>query len=742
MSSDPTPPAPPASRPATAEPLVEFILNSRANAAYLLLGLAAAFLAATVWLAVRAERPAAPAAPPPAVNPLDPEAPPPPPAELDTPKKGDYRFGWIGTAVGFLITGGAGGALLAGLPKPTEAERRTYARRLILTVGGLLGAAVIVLGACFFYRWSESLTKWLDQGDRKEMQWVVIPLLMVVAGAGLVFAAVQPARSEERNNQGLRRLVYGANLGLTVLLLLVALVIGNVIAAIKVQNTLDTTETGFYTLSNATKATVAKLPEPVTAYVVFPDDGSRVVNDLRQLMYSTQEASGGKFTPRFVSPVTNKAELQQLEQKYKKLASSGYGVLLTVGPEGASRQEFVSETDLVKVEPRPGGGQQAAFVGEAAIVQKLRFLADSEAKPVVYFTQGSGELALSPGEDDEGAGKGDRSAGQLKSHLEVIGLDVRPLRLKAGFKAGGKADVKTEVPADATVVVVADPDAPLTDDGVKALRDYMTGPRKGRMVLLTEPRAAGKDRKMAKTGLEGLMAELGVKLGDQFIYSFPIPQLQLWPKNSTVVFAGGPAGEHPIVQPFPQIQFPWGLTREVASAAGPGGPLQVTPLMTTGSRRRPTWLEEEELDNPIRAYQDLVESDVLIQRKSASDRPRTVAAAVAEGGAPPNPMNPHGGGGPQVPRLVVYANATMFSNAAPQVRGGGTPPSYELLSASIDWLRDRPPIAPGVDTKVYTTYTFPAAETLNETRLIWLPLGLALFGVAGLGAGVWVIRRK
>ncbi|MBN9518010.1 Gldg family protein [bacterium] len=739
MSSD-LPPAPTTRAPDTGEPIVEFVRTQRANAAYLLLGLGVALLAVTVWLVTKGERASAAAAPPPAVDPLNPDAPPPPAPEIDTPRKGDYRFGWIATGLASLITAGAGARLLAALPKSTVAAQRTSARGFVLAVGASLGALLVVAGAVYFYRWSDSLNKWLDQNERAEMRWVVIPLLMIVAGAGLVFAAVQPARSEERNNQNLRRLVYGANLGLTVLLLLVALVILNVTAAQKVQNTLDTTETGFYTLSNATKATVAKLAEPVTAYVVFPDDGSRVVNDLRQLMFSAQEASGGKFIPKFVSPVSNKVELQQLEAKYKKLATAGYGILLTTGPEAAHRHEFIPANDIIKSDLRPGGGQQESFVGEAALVQKLRFLGDSDTKTVVYFTQGSGELALGGADEDEPA-RSERSAGQLKTHLESINLDVRPLRFKSALK--GKGEVKTEVPADAAVVIVADPEAELPEAGVKALRDYATGPRKGKLVILTEPRPApgAKDKRMAKTGIEGLAADLGVKIGEKYIYSFPLPQFQLGPRNTSVVFASTATGEHPIIQPFPQLRFTWGVARELSAAgAGPGG-FTVTPLMST-LPRRPTWLEDEELDSPLQAYQELIESETLIRAKAATERGRWVAVASAEGGTPPNPMNPHAAGGEQKPRLVVYANASMFSNAAPPVRGGGTPPSYELMSASIDWLRERPVIAAEIEAKPYTVYNFPAAESLNETRLIWLPLGLALFAVAGLGAGVWVIRRK
>ena len=61
---------------------------------------------------------------------------------------------------------------------------------------------------------------------------------------------------------------------------------------------------------------------------------------------------------------------------------------------------------------------------------------------------------------------------------------------------------------------------------------------------------------------------------------------------------------------------------------------------------------------------------------------------------------------------------------------------------AIDWLRDRPPLPTTVETKTYVEYKPPEPVSVDTTRLLWLPLGLGLLLVTGLGAGVWVIRRK
>ena len=94
-------------------------------------------------------------------------------------------------------------------------------------------------------------------------------------------------------------------------------------------------------------------------------------------------------------------------------------------------------------------------------------------------------------------------------------------------------------------------------------------------------------------------------------------------------------------------------------------------------------------------------------------------------------------------RVVVIGNAAIVSDEASQSsRGGSTPISFDLVGVSVDWLRDRPPIPMGIENKTYVEYLFPDPVGLDTTRLLYLPLGLGILLVAGLGAGVWVIRRK
>ncbi len=363
MSADPTPTPPPAptTRPGA---LIEFVRTERANAAYVLLGLAALFLASAVYLATQAGKAGGTTPDAPVVDPLNPDAPPPPAPEIDNPKKGDYWVGCIGAGVACLIAAAAGSTLLVRVQPPGVAEQRSWTRGFVLVVGGLLGLVGFTLGLAYLIRWNEGVVAAVQAYDTGGTATARAGRLLVsnycstgTAAIGGRFA-IQPARAEERNHQNLRRLVYGGNLVLTSLLLFAALLILNVVFALKVPNTLDTTETGFYTLAQSTKDTVGKLTEPVTAYVILPDDNSREINDIRQLMFSAQDISNGKFTPRFVSPVTDKTELQRLQEKYPKLEKTAAGLLLSVGEDGR-RHEFIPAGDLIKQSRRPAAGRSS-----------------------------------------------------------------------------------------------------------------------------------------------------------------------------------------------------------------------------------------------------------------------------------------------------------------------------------------------------------------------------------------------
>ncbi len=706
--------------------LVEYIRTQRQTAAYVMLGLSIGLLILTIVFAIRGFKtePAkvdenAPAE----VDPLNPDAPPTPKSIAD-PKQGDYRIAALASALAFLATGAVGVWLQIWPQRLTPEAQRTDARIAILSSGGLVGSILVSAGALYFYKWSASLIAWLDKGEIKERQWAAYPLLMIVGGALVLFLSVLPARAEERTNSLMRRLVYGANLALSILLLFVALVVVNVVVGIRVPNRLDTTESGFYSLSDTTKEFLTNLDQPVTAYAILQDGGRRSTDDIRRLLQTAADVPGTRLKVKFISPVADKTELRTLAGKYPQVELNETGVLLTVG-EDEKRHTFLREDEFTESVPS-GARREQVFVGESRLLRELAFLAENKQKAVVYFTQSSGELDIGGG----GMGREDTaspaaSGARIKAFLEKNYLDVRPLTFDP-------KDAK--VPDDAAVVVVAEPRGPLSDAAVAAIRKYMSTPRaenkKGKLFVLSGARF-GADRKVIRTGLEPLLSEYKIQLSERFIMGDQTRELHY--SQCAVMFTPNAVrARNPVAlslgEKFVILAPEWRPVSAMPQAqADPHAQaaIRAIPLLMTAPPGRSTWLEEENPSGRVNEiFAQLNGSAAVRREKQVTDSPRPVGAVATEG---------------DVGRVAVIGNGAMVSDAAADP-SSGAPITFDLVGVTIDWLRDRPAVGAGIESKKYVTYTFPAVS--DETRVLWMPLGLAMLTVVGFGTGVWMIRRK
>ncbi len=750
MQPTPAPAAPP-----TTDPVVEFIRAQRMNLGYGLTVLAFVFLVATVALAMKGSRlPASTTATTEkgkdkekddALSAMKGEV-----AEVIQPNRFDYVVGAFGAALGLLIVGVGGAYLLISLPKPTEAEQRREARVLLLALGGLLGMGLILVGVLYFWRWEESLVKWLDKSETKEAKYVLYPLLMIVAGGGLMFLAIQPARAEERNNRTIRQLVYGSNFGLTVLILFVVLVITNAVVAMRLPNKLDTTNSGFYTLNPQTKQFVETLEQPVHAYAIF-QDSTPAVEDTKRLLSGAQDVNPGKFRVTFLSPALNRAEIAKLRTEYKSADMTRDGVLLVVGDENNEdrrRPSFIRADEFSDQTEDPQGRPVFVFNGEPRLLRELMFLADDKQKPKVYFTQSSGELSLTGGRTADRR----RTATALKQYLEKNNYDVAPL----SFDATGPA----KVPDDASVVVVADPTSPLTPAGVQAITDFMTKPRdgnkKGKLIVLAGGSSRGADEKPLRTGLEPLLGTFGVQLSDRFMFATPserAPQSDPDEGTRTFTVVVNPEAiqeRNPVAISFARAQFPMLDCRELLPPPAPATGFRTVSLLAS-QPGAPTWSEPLYTAAPAKAWNDLnkqVEAIMagpgaredkvkrareLVAPKQINTDPRDLAMFVSEVPTARDVTPPA--------RVVVFGCSEFVSDsAAGRVgRGQTTTIGLDLMTSTMRWLRDRPTVT-GVQEKPYTTYTLKPGY--DNTRLTIVPVALALLAVLGLGAGVWAIRRK
>lgn len=744
MSSNPN--ATPDSSPPAANPLVELIRTQRQNVAYGLIVLALAFLVATVMLSIKANKlSTAPVTDEKdkSLTSLTQEV----SEKVVTPSPTQYVFGAMGTALGLVIVGGVGAYLLVSLPKPTEKEQRIEARVVMLAVGGLLGAVLMVVGGIYFYLWSDSLTNWLGKDQEKQAQWTLIPLLMVLVGGALVFLATIPARAEERNNTIIRWLVYGSNLGLTTLLVIIVLFILNVALWPRLPNKLDTTNTGFYTLSPQTMQLIESLEQPIHAYAIM-QEGDFVSEDIKRLLMSCQDANRSKFRVTILSPALNRKDIDKLRTDYPMVEMSREGILLVMGEEEGNterkRVTFLRTDDLADTKMGPGGQMMLVFNGEPKLLRELMYLAENKQRPKIYFTQSSGELAIASG-GLEANPDPRHTARVLKTYLEKNFFDVQLLTFEPGTPA--------KVPDDASVVVVADPTNPLPPNGVEAIRRYMTEPRpggkKGKLVVLAGAQSVGG--KQLQIGLEPLLATYGIGVSDRFMFANPVPQLATLDKAQgvTVLQVGitenAVAARNPVALSFNKVsRLPMVDCRALTVAERPTG---FQSLVVIGSMPgRLTWQTKERPVRAVEAYtqlddrleqigqlpgtdeQKLQMVNALRTELDLSKGSRWLAVFVSEG---------------ETARVAVFGNGWFVSDDASghANRMGNEVATIwlDLMGSTLDWIRDRPTVV-GVTEKPYTTYSLKPGY--DDLRMVWVPLSLSLLVVLGIGAGVWVIRRK
>ncbi len=712
--------------PAVGEPVIEYIRTQRQNAGTILALFSILFLALTCYLGYKAyispaekEKPAEQATPEKELDLEKPETPK--SSEHMSVKQVDCLLGAIGAFVAFLAVGLCAAWLMVGIPGPSVENQRTEARIQLLTLGGVLGLLLIVFGGIYFYEWSDSITKWLDKGQEKEQVWAILPLLFVVVGAGLVLLSVQPARSEERNNTLIRRLVYGANLGLTSLLLLVVLIVANVVITYRVSNKFDTTESGFYSMSPQTEDFLKSLDQPILAYAILPGGGSRQEADLRDVLERFQEVSRNVFTVKFVNSITNSTELANLKLEYPPVQDGEIGVLLTF-PSDKKRFSFIPADDFFSTErdssAQPNQQPRRVFIGEGRLVRELLFLADNKQKPKIYVTQSSQEMQLSTDQED-------RNISSIRTFLERNYLEIVPLNFDKD---------NPKVPDDCAVLMVADPQQTMPDKQVEAIRKYMSDPlpggKKGKLILLvgaSPPTPTEPNKKVLKTGLENLLTEYNVGLIDKYLFGYHT-DVRITPFQFPVGFTEAAArAKNPIVRSFKRIMITMFLPREV-DALNTVPTYTATPLLATATNLG-AWVQDD-----FPRSENEFERAIAKASQTGQLRTRPVAVVVSESAA--------GREGASTARVAVFGNGQMISNEAARAYAPESPPAFDLIGATIDWLRDRPPVPSGVTSKTYSVYMLPNPKTIDSSRLRYLPLWLGLITVGGLGLGVWVSRRQ
>jgi hypothetical protein len=616
-------------------------------------------------------------------------------------------------------------------------------RMQLLTLGGGVGFLTAMLGlgmALFMYAgvFAGGLAVWRQNALR-----VFLCLVLFLGGLSLMFVTLQLGRSIERSNRAVRRLLYGFNAVLTGLLLLTVLGLLNVLCYVPwgpfrlMNSKWDWTASRIYSLSPATKNFLANLEKPVKVYVLI--NLSEPAGQDTETLLANCRAVTNKLSWESFSRDLNRKRLQELEAKYQ--LPDSFGLLVVYGSEGSEQTEFIRLDELKQdnfSRDRQGGTKRRDYIfkGEAALMKALTYLAEDKKKAVVYFTQGNGEPSLA---GDFGGGRFAQSVRELRDRLTSANYEVKELELKPGVD---------KVPADADVVVCANPRLGLPESAVKALTSYMTPTgtaRKGKMIVLQDVVLTSDRSKMASTGLEPLLRQFNVSVGQERI---------LAPKDNPTELLIIPniRSRNPIVQGFfsggqvSLFQFDDARTVEPGAPETPGArsPYKVESLLIT-LPRLPVW-KESNFSDPVALVDNYLtpqREDEL--RKKISPQPLSVAVTVSESDptVPRDMAHANVPGKDEVPRMVVFGDASWITDQALSSRLGKL--NGDLFASCLAWLRGRSNIGKDVEDTSKSRQEFTLAGNVTPDRVTlmrFLPMILMLLGIVGLGGGIWLIRRR
>lgn len=488
--------------------------------------------------------------------------------------------------------------------------------------------------------------------------WGFMPAGLLFGGIGLILVGLAFSDTAQQQFWQQRSTETSTNALVATVAVLVILALLNFLA-VRYTSRIDLTENQLFTLSPQSQQLVQALEQPARV-VIF--DSTQNPQD-RQLLASYQRA-GDRFSYEFVDPYVDPQRAQQFE------VTSPGAVFLEVGDQRRFLQTVSPEERL----------------SERSLTNALDQVVNNRSL-TVYFTQGHQEYPIDGTE-----------AGflQAAAALEEKAYTVKPLNL---------AEVQ-EVPADASVVVVAGPAAEFFEAEVSALERYLE--RGGSLMLLIDPRTNPR--------LDALLDPWGVTLDERIV---------LDTSGAGQLVGLGPAaplvsdyGDHPITQEFQGGRSFYPLARPLAIETLPG--ITATPLLQTNPQSRAETLAED--------------GELEYTPDAPPNGPFTLGVALSRAAQPPTPDQAPDQAAAEA-RLVVIGNASFATDGLFDQQLNG-----DVFLNSVAWLGQQNDSTLSIRPKTVTnrriTMTVQQQIGLGIFSLLVLPLiGFALALV------MWLRRR-
>lgn len=355
----------------------------------------------------------------------------------------------------------------------------------------------------------------------------------------------------------------------------------------------------------------------------------------------------------------------------------------------------------------------------------IKVLAGAEHR--VYFTGGHGER--DPTDSDERNGYSGITAALERDNYKVATLVLAQ---------------EGDVPADATVVVVAGPETDFFQPEVEALERYVT--KGGKVFFLIDPPAQADSPPLAN--VIGLVEKWGVRVGNNVVVDVSGMGQLLGTDESVPVVATYPP--HAITEGFSFVTA-YPMARSVTPMSSPAGGTDapvVQSILQTSAR---SWAETDvktllgsgqvQLDPAAGDQQGPVSLGVAVTAPLPAAEPAASAGEngksdQAEGDADASEDaedKDEEAPKPEI-RLAVFGDSDFVANRTGNVRGNA-----DLFLNTVNWLA-------GQENLIAIRPRLPADRRITmtaaqERNVFWLSLLVLPAAIIGLGIYTWWRRR-
>ncbi len=497
---------------------------------------------------------------------------------------------------------------------------------------------------------------------------------LIAAGAGLllVLVAALMAKGAVTEFFARRSARLGLGSGIAVLAVLaLALFLGALATRHHVR--WDFSQGASYTLSPQTLKVLGNLNKPVQAYAFFKDAQNgrpQLQEELEKYAYASR-----LFTYRFVNP-------DHEPTLAKSLGVRNYGTVVLVSEGKDEKVQLPGEQELTNALIRLG----------------------REGKKKVYFLTGHGEPSL------DGADKGDYSS--LRKAIEANNYEVKPLVLLTA----------SQVPPDASVVVVAGPEKVLRPEEIKRLGDYLA--KGGSLLLMLDPDS--------EAGLTAWLGERGVVVGNDLI----IDQAARLAGLSPLVPVINNYGFHEITKLLPGTICFFPESRSVVLSPKPPAGIKGEVLVKSSPASWATdyakflaWYEQQ----VKKLKQGQGQQQAIELRPGPQDTKGPISLGVAE--------TIEGKTDPKAPkasaqaRLVVFGDSDFVNNEFLELGG-----NHDLIMNSISWLAEDEDLV-SIRAKTRTSQHL-LLQPFEQRLLFWIPIVVWPLIVGIIGVLVIIRRRR